>query len=304
MTITEAFELYRIDFIVYTNQSAKTEESHLVAQKALVQFVGDIDMVELDRLKIRQWKLHVDKTRSLGTARLYIIRLRAVLRYLNKHGHPAIDVDEIEVPQRPKTRAREFVTADEVNAMIRAVDRVGNRLNRARNKAILALLWSSGVRVEELCSLTINQGLQDVISVTGKSKNDRPCFIDTRARAFINEYLLLREVGFRVTSRGRIRCVRKESNERALFINDLNGGGIKPADVQMVVRHAAQWAGLKKQVSPHVLRHGFATDLLMQGCDLFSLSKMLGHTNLDTTAIYLHVADPHLQAQHAKFHST
>jgi integrase/recombinase XerD len=304
MSITEAFELYRIDFIVYNNQSASTEESHDCAYKALVNFIGDIDIAQLDRIKIRSWKLHLDKTRSLSTSRLYIIRLRAVLRYLNKHRYNAIDVNSIEVPERPKRRARSFVTADEVTAMIAACDRVGNRLNRLRNKCILSLLWSSGLRVEELCSLTINQALLDVISISGKSKDDRPCFVDGRSRRYINDYLELRKVGLRTTSRGRIRCVRKEANERALFINDLNGRPITPGVVQEIVRNVASWANLTKKVTPHTIRHGFATDLLMQGCDLYSLSKMLGHANLDTTAAYLHVADPHLQAQHAKYHTT
>ncbi len=165
-----------------------------------------------------------------------------------------------------------------------------------RDRAILELLYSSGLRVSELVNLNrdhINLKRMEFM-VRGKGQKDRPVFISPEAANWIQRYL----------------DMRKE-NAPALFVRiggvkkpDLSGNYLRltPRSIQRMVAKYALLAGITKKVSPHTLRHSYATDLLMNGADLRSVQAMLGHSNISTTQIYTHVTDPHLKQVHEKFH--
>jgi site-specific recombinase XerD len=165
-----------------------------------------------------------------------------------------------------------------------------------RDRALLELLFSSGLRVSELVGLDrehINLKRREFM-VRGKGQKDRPIFISSEAANWLQKYLEVR------TDTTKPLFIRYGGNKKV----DLTGNyhRLTARSVQRLVAHYALMAGITKHVSPHTLRHSFATNLLMNGADLRSVQAMLGHSNIATTQIYTHVTDPHLRAIHEKFH--
>lgn len=289
LRISEAFEVYRLDYIVYRNQSQRTEEMHNLALKALLAYAGDILIKDLTFDMIRKWKDHMQKTKSINTTRGYIIKLRVVLGHIRLKGYKALNPELVGVPKR-KTSVVEFITPDEVQTLLDCVfkPQAGySTLNRYRNRAIIALLYSSGIRVSELCALNkLSIRDDNTFTVIGKGDKSRLCFIDTRAMTAIKEYLELRS-----------------DNCDALFISDLTGKRVSSGVVQMIFRYARQKAGFEKDIHPHTLRHSFATNLLRNNTNLVYVRDFLGHSSVQTTEMYTHVTNPDLQKIYLEKHT-
>lgn len=165
-----------------------------------------------------------------------------------------------------------------------------------RDKAILELLYSSGLRVSELCNLDrdhVNLKRGEFM-VRGKGQKDRPVFISPEASESLATYL-----GTRVDGAKPLFIRYSGSKEDT---GDGDSFRLTPRSVQRIVSYYAKAAGITKHVSPHTLRHSFATDLLMNGADLRSVQSMLGHSNISTTQVYTHVTDQHLREVHQRFH--
>lgn len=286
VTITEAFETYRLDCILFPNQSWKTEENHIYAMKSLVKHTGDVQLESLTFDMVRQWKQSME-ARRLGnnTMRSYIIKLRVVLKYMHSKGERCLNPDLIPAPQR-ETRKITFITPQEVKTLIEACDRPGNKhINRLRNKAIVALLFSSGVRVSELCKLNRLDTNEDFFSVVGKGGVLAPSFIDDTAREHIDAYLK-----------------KRKDKQSALFVADQKGfPRVTPDGVQCIFQNLQSVTGI--EVRPHVMRHSFATDLMRNGADIRYVQQMMHHKSIQTTAQYLHVMDEELHGLHEKYHS-
>lgn len=274
MRLIEAFDLYQSDVIIFRNQSAKTEENHLIVKKHIVGFFGDIEIETLTFPMVRQWKIELEKKRSPETVRNYIIKLRVVLAYLNKTGITTISPDLIPVPQRTD-KVPEFITKEQVTALIDATTKI-------RNKAIIALLFCSGVRVSELCRLDIGDIREGRFTVVGKGGKARLCFVDARADRYIKQYLK-----------------KRRDNHSALFVSDY--GRITAGGVQDVFKYARGKANLPN-VSPHTMRHSFATNLLRSNMNIRYVQTLLGHSSLETTMMYTHVIDHDLQKQYEAHH--
>jgi site-specific recombinase XerD len=198
----------------------------------------------------------------------------------------------------PKTNRRQvsFLSSEETERLINAVDTTTTI--GLRDRAILELLFSSGLRVSELTNLNrdhINLERGEFM-VRGKGQKDRPVFISPEATEWLALYEKTR------TDNALPLFVRysgyKTGNERGESFR------LTPRSIQRIVQYYARLAGITKHVSPHTLRHSFATDLLMNGADLRSVQSMLGHSNISTTQVYTHVTDQHLKEIHAKFHRT
>lgn len=275
MTLTEAFDLYRLDYIVFTNQSAKTEENHYVCLRALILFFGDVDIYTLTRENVRDWKLWLDKDRSPVTVRCYVIKLRVVLAYLYKGGHPVLDPDTIPVPKRVQS-VPTFLTRDEVAILIKSTKRI-------KNKAIVSFLYASGLRVSEICSLDRDQLRENSFTVVGKGGKARLCFIDDRTRTLLDLYLDTRA-----------------DNNAALFLTDM-GKRITPNVIQDTFKSLKKTSGI--EVHPHALRHSFATDLLKNNANMRYVQTLLGHSSLETTQMYLHVVDIDLEKAYREHHT-
>ncbi len=286
---------------VEQNRSQKTISNYDHYLQRLVEFSGDCDIQKLDAEMIRQWRLHLNRTKdSTGheltktTQNYHLIALRSFLKYLAKRDIAALDSAKIELAKtvRPKVT---FLETEEVERLLDAID-TSNPVG-LRDRAIIELLFSGGLRVSELVDLNIDHINLDrrEFMVRGKGQKDRPIFISEQAATWIDRYL---------KTRG--------DSGKPLFIHysgtqdDAEGGmytRLTVRSVQRLVKRYAVAAGITKDVTPHTLRHSFATDLLINGADIRSVQGLLGHANIATTQIYTHITDPQLKAVHEKFHS-
>jgi site-specific recombinase XerD len=225
------------------------------------------------------------------TQNYYLIALRAFLKYLARQGIQSLPAERIELAKTPE-RNLDLITSSELQRLLDAPD--GADLKSLRDRAILELLFSTGLRVSELCSLTSDLDItQDEFSIRGKGGKVRVVFISDRAREKLQDYLKARkdmENGLFVKTDDENRG--KQTDEKSL----------SPKFIQRIVKHYAIKAGISKKVTPHVIRHCFATGLLSNGADIRSVQTMLGHANIGTTQIYTHVTDKQLREVHKKFH--
>jgi len=289
LSISEAFEKYRLEYIVYRNQSAKTEEMNKCAQNSLVAFCGDIPITDLSFDLVRKWKEQLAKTRSANTVRGYILKLRVVLDYLIICGYEGIlEPRRIGIPKRSNVKI-DYLTPDEVSDIIKALETKGDytRVQRARNIAIVSFLYASGVRVSELCNLNIEDIHSDgSFVVVGKGNKIRPCFLDERAVSHLKAYLALRT-----------------DNKRALFIAESTSERLSKSTVQFVFRNISRIYKTTKHIHPHTMRHSFATNLLSNNANLFHVSKLMGHASVQTTEEYLHYTNYDLQKAYQTKHT-
>ena len=262
------------------------------------------DPKDITDTKIREFRLWLNRqsagnnkatgdTMKKRTQNYYLIALRTFLKFLARRGIKSLSADQIELA-KVGDRSIDVITPDELKRLLNAPDSEENPEKKARGKAILELLFSTGLRVSELCSLTNDLDLHsDEFSIRGKGGKVRVVFISDEARKAIKEYLSL----------------RKDMSD-ALFVklneekkNKSESEGLTRRSIERIVKRYAIIAGISKKVSPHTLRHMFATDLLSNGADLRSVQAMLGHSNIATTQIYTHVTDKHLRDVHKKFHN-
>lgn len=283
MTISEAFEVYRTDFIVFKNQSCRTEEAHNYVCRSLTSFLGDIPLADLTFAQVRDWKTDLDKGRTSETVRMYVIRLRVVLKYLRARGYDVLDPESIPVPNR-QDKVPSFITCQEISKLLEANNVPRScQINRTRNKAIISLLFSSGIRVSELCSLDKEDLHENSFTVVGKGGKARLCFFDDRTRQYVDSYLKL----------------RKDGNP-ALFVSNENKLRITRGNVQFIFRCCARRTGIV--CHPHTLRHSFATNLLRNNCNMRYVQELLGHASLQTTQMYTHVINEDLHRVYREHH--
>ncbi len=298
------FQKAKTNFLEYLeieqNRSQKTIANYDHYLTRLVDFAGDIKVSDINPELIRKWRLwlnrlgtnisdELDKT----TQNYHLIALRSFLKFCAKRDIPALTADKIELA-RTVRRQVTFLSEEEL-ARLFAQPGISKPAG-LRDRAILELLFSSGLRVSELVGLDrdhINLKRREFM-VRGKGQKDRPIFISPEAADWLQKYLDAR------TDSTRPLFVRYSGSKQV----DLSGNyhRLTARSVQRLVSRYALVAGITKHVSPHTLRHSFATDLLMNGADLRSVQAMLGHSNIATTQIYTHVTDPHLKAVHEKFH--
>ena len=278
MRLSEAFNMYLEDYIRAKNQSTRTEETHEACKRLLIQFLGDKELSQLSLLDVREWRKEISKGRRPNSIRVYILRLRAVLRYCNIRDIPTIKSDLVPVPKREAT-VPVFLTEQEVTRMIECSTSL-------RNAFVISLLYSSGIRLSELIALNRGQIIDRRFTVIGKGRKPRLCFIDQRTELLMNMYLASRK-----------------DNHEALIVSNEFKRRMTATNIQLLVRNSASKACLNKKVSPHTLRHSFATNFLKNNGNMRYLSAMLGHASLDTTMMYAHVVDLDLQNQYEKYHT-
>ena len=222
----------------------------------------------------------------------FLIAIRSMLRYLIKNEVEVVSPDKIELG---KTRDREirFLPSEDLQLLFQAV----SHKTRAglRDRAILEVLFSTGLRVSELSNLNrdqinLNKG---EFSVIGKGGKARVVFLSKRAIEWLDRYLTNRkDEAPPVFIRYRGKTPKTPEEKR-----------LSPRQIERLVEKYRQKAGITRKITPHVLRHSFATDLLTHGADLRSVQEMLGHKNIATTQIYTHVTNPRLREIHEKYHS-
>jgi len=282
------------------NRSQKTIANYDHYLTRLADYGGDITVADIDQELVRKWRLwlnrlgtNVSDELKKTTLNYHLIALRSFLKFCNKRGMDCMAPDKIELARTKRPQVT-FLNEDELERLFEQPD-VATEAG-LRDRAILELLFSSGLRVSELVGLDrehINLKRREFM-VRGKGQKDRPIFISPDAADWIQKYLDLRAD---TTKPLFIRYGGRKSVDRTGNFHRLTARSI-----QRLVAQYALLAGITKHVSPHTLRHSFATNLLMNGADLRSVQAMLGHSNISTTQIYTHVTDPHLKAVHEKFH--
>lgn len=289
------------DFLEYLeieqNRSQKTIANYDRYLQRLVEFAGDKDVSKINDEMIRKWRIWLARLKDQNgdeigktTQNYHLIALRSFLKYAAKRDIETLPSDKIELA-RVKRPQIGFLDADEVQRLFAAVD-TSNPVG-LRDKAILELLFSSGLRVSELVNLNrdhINLERGEFM-VRGKGQKDRPVFISPEAAEAIDLFLKSRN-----------------DNYDPLFIHYAGSKEegytrLTARSVQRLVKRYAGLAGITKAVTPHTLRHSFATDLLINGADVRSVQGLLGHSNISTTQIYTHITDPQLRKVHEQFHN-
>ena len=260
---------------------------------------GDItkELLRKYRLKLNRLKSDEEGGEDLKviTQTYHLIALRGFLKYLAKRDIKSLDPSLVELPHVHREQVT-FLHYDEVEEMLEQVDT--STESGLRDRAIIELLYSGGLRVSELVGLnrdSINLERREFM-VRGKGSKDRPIFISEACADWVQEYLDAR------TDSLPALFLNNSRNTQAV---DTSGDyrRMTPRSVERIVKKYARLAGITKHVSPHTLRHSFATDLLMNGADIRSVQSMLGHADISTTQIYTHVTDPHLKEVHERFHS-
>lgn len=282
------------------NRSRKTIENYSHYLTRLSDFAGEIKLADIDTELVRKWRMWLNRLPTANndelskiTQNYHLIALRSFLRFCARRDWESLQPDKIELAKTSRPQVT-FLNPEELERLTSQPDIA--KPSGLRDRAILELLFSSGLRVSELVGLDrdhINLKRRE-FSVRGKGQKDRPVFISDEASAWIEKYLAAR------TDNTKPLFIRYSGSKKV--DNTGNFSRLTARSVQRMVSRYALLAGITKHVSPHTLRHSFATDLLMNGADLRSVQAMLGHSNIATTQIYTHVTDPHLKQVHEQFH--
>jgi site-specific recombinase XerD len=281
-------------------RSVKTVENYDRYLTRFLEFAKTDSPSGITEPLIRDFRLWLNRlpapsgTMKKKTQNYYLIAVRAFLKFLAKRDIKSLQPEKIELAKVPE-RSLDLITAAELERLMSAPsDALKKEKNPdkerkyIRDRAILELLFSTGLRVSELCNLNSDIDLtRDSMSVRGKGEKVRVVFISSRAKDAVKAYLKVRN-----------------DMEEALFVEGRPKAlhRITPRDVQRHIKTYAARAGITSKVTPHVLRHVFATDLLENGADLRSVQALLGHANIQTTQVYTHVSDRHLADIHKAFH--
>ena len=242
--------------------------------------------------KIKDFRLALAR-RNLkkSTQAYYVIAIRNFLKYLIKEDNEVVSPDKIELPKISK-RQIEIVNTADFERFLNTPK--GDDLRSLRDRAILEVFFSTGLRLSELCKLDRYLNLErGEFTVRGKGEKLRTVFLSSTAQDAIKKYLSKRSDTLETLF---VSLTKDKENPKVV-------GPITSRSVQRMVNYYAKKAGVMHKITPHGLRHLFATDLLMNGADLRSVQELLGHSNISTTQIYTHVTNKHLQDVHRAFHN-
>ena len=282
-------------------RSLKTAENYKLYLERFVEFSDDIDVGNITTELIRKYRLWLNRYKNDNddilatiTQSYHLIALRGFLHYLSVRDIASLSPDKIILPKVSRKQVT-FLYREEINRLLGKIDTSNEQ--GLRDRAIIELLFSSGLRVSELVGLDrdhINTKRREFM-VRGKGQKDRPIFISQAAADHIEGYL---------ASRGdALPPLFLSYSRNATADTSGNYRRLTARSVQRMLSHYARLAGITKHVSPHTMRHSYATDLLMNGADIRSVQSMLGHSNISTTQVYTHVTDEHLREIYEQYHS-
>ena len=294
MTELEKLVNEYLDYLeIEKNRSIHTRKNYARYLHSFLQETGIKKPEDISEEKVRRFRLALARRKNAlqkNTQSYYIIALRNFLKYLIKRDYTVLAPGKIELP---KLENRQIILPH-YNEFVRLLDGPkGNNLRGARDKAILEIFFSTGLRLAELCALgRFLDFKHGEISVKGKGGKIRVVFLSKKAVEALEQYLALRD-----------------DADEALFISLTRAkkprviGRVTPRAVERLIDYYAKKVGITERVTPHQLRHLFATDLLMNGADLRSVQELLGHAHIGTTQIYTHLTNTALKEVHRAFHA-
>ena len=294
--------------------SLKTVNNYDHYLSRFILFAQISDPKEITDDKIREFRLFLNRqpgvrikgqqsgTLKRNTQNYHLIAIRTFLKYLMKREISSLSPDRIDLA-KIKERSLDLISKEELSRLLESPKNISREtksknadLKILRDKAILELFFSTGLRLSELCSLNRDIDLtKDEFSIRGKGEKVRVVFLSEDAKNAISEYLKNRK------DFDEPLFVQYSNNTSGK--SNSNQNRLTPRSIERIVKHYAIVAGISKKVTPHVIRHGFATDLLSNGADIRSVQMMLGHANIATTQIYTHITDRQLKDIHKKYHS-
>lgn len=285
-----------LDYLeIEKNRSVRTREAYERYLKTFFRSARIKDIKDITPESVRSFRLELARMKTgngagikKSTQSYYAIAIRNFLKYLVKKDYRVLSPDKIELPKLA-ARQIEIIDYADLERLLKAPEKRGG-LRGLRDKAVLEMLFSTGLRLAELCAL--NRYLdfdRGEISVRGKGNKLRVVFVSDGARQALKKYL-----------------DKRADADEALFISLTREGAaigrITPRAVERMVDAYARASGVAKRVTPHSLRHLFATDLLINGADLRSVQELLGHSNINTTQVYTHLTNKELKEIHRAFH--
>lgn len=307
MKISTAIADYLEYLQVEKNRSPKTIVAYQHYLQRLATWIGkDIDIENLSPDQIRKYRLFLSQYTDdygepllLRTQSYHIIAIRSLLRYCLKRDIACLAPDKIELP-KPDSAGIQFLTAEELEKLLSAPDT--STMAGLRDRALMELMFSTGLRVAELTSLDKRMLSTETgeLRVVGKGRKERIVFISERARKWMQDYFDRRidenEAAF-VGYRGKGAGVDPSPQVQ------VQATRLTPRSVDRIIQRYTLEAGIVKNITPHSLRHSFATDLLLNGADIRSVQTLLGHASITTTQIYTHITNQQLREVHERFHA-
>jgi site-specific recombinase XerD len=302
MKVSNAIKKFLIYSEVEKQQSKKTIENYDLYLRRFLEFFDDKDIEKLSLQDVQNYRIFLNRYENengdglgLKTQNYHVIALRSLLKYLTKNDIDVLAPEKIDLGKTPE-RSVEFLSHEEVERLLKSVPH--KTITDLRNRAILETLYSTGLRISELVSLNIEDIDLDrgEFMVRGKGDKPRPVFLSQNAIRAISQYLNERPDTYAplFISHGRSRTDDMLSKGEKLRLTAYT--------IQEMVRKHGRLAGLNKKVTPHTLRHSFATGLLNEGADIRAVQEMLGHSSIQTTQIYTHVTNKQLKEIHSRFH--
>ena len=295
MDIKNLLQDYLNHLEIEKNRSVKTRVNYERYLKKFLEFSKVSRPEQISQDLVRQYRLWLNRqSLKKNTQNYYLIALRNFLKYLAKRDVETLSADKIELGKQSE-RQVSFLEGNELERLLSASQ--GPSLKLLRDKAILELLFSTGLRVSELCGLNrdsmnlSSKNGSDEFPIIGKGDKIRLVFLSENAKTALKSYL-----------------EKREDVDPALFIRNMKNYNkadnlrLTSRSVERIIKYYAAKAGLSKKVTPHTIRHSFATDLLINGADIRSVQELLGHSNIATTQIYTHITDKQLREIHKAFH--
>jgi len=313
MTVESLIKDYLAYLEVEKGRSKKTSENYGHYLKRFLEWAKIGKPQQIDAELVRQYRLYLNRFEEKGktlkkvTQNYHIIALRNFLKYLAKRDIKTFAAEKIELA-RQSPRQVEFLEGDELERLLKAPE--GDSIRALRDRALLEILFSTGLRVSEVCKLNRDSFNLDKgeFSIRGKGEKIRVVFLSETAKLALKTYLSKRKdiepALFVRIPKGKpsqvVDSIRTNTGKaQQVRIAELR---LTPRSVQRIIKKCAIRAGIAKKVTPHTLRHSFATDLLISGADIRSVQAMLGHSSITTTQIYTHITDKQLKEVHKSFH--
>ncbi len=302
--MANVFDKYLKEFLEYLEiergRSDKTVRNYHFYLKRFADWAKNPNPAEITSEMVRKYRLHLNRSVSgreeaqlkKNTQNYHLIALRSFLKYLAKRDVKSMAAEKIELAKQG-SRHVSFLEADELKRFLLAPEKDPTIVG-SRDKAVLELLFSTGLRVSEIANLRID-GINlklDEFTVLGKGSKHRVVFMSAAARAAIKAYL---------ERRRDVSPYLFVRHDRARKFTP-GAHPLTPRSIQRIVDRYAREAGITKQVSPHTLRHTYATDLLRNGADIRSVQSLLGHESITTTQVYTHITDKELKRVYTEFH--